>query len=125
MLLSTSTSPPRRALPALLLLLGLGSILVALHVPAHQPSHLFARGAVRDLCYRSTSCFSGCVSETRGQFIPVESVTVGCSETCCPAQPPLGTCYYSDKCGTGCHPSYVSVAQQGLCEDLCCVPGST
>jgi hypothetical protein len=119
---SASSQPPRR-LPAMLLLLGVGAILFALRIPAQQP-HIFARGAVRDMCYVSTSCFSGCTSETRGQFVPVET-SIGCSETCCPAQPPLGTCYYSDKCGVGCHPGYVSVASQGLCEDLCCVPGST
>lgn len=55
----------------------------------------------------------------------VETSFLGCNEKCCPVQPPPGTCYYSDKCGSSCYAGYVSVAQSGLCEDLCCVPGAS
>jgi len=93
---------------------------------------------VQDRCYQEDRCWSSCQKSGRQagtqELIPFAPVQDGkgwftslfsCWDYCCPADPPVGTCYNKHGCW-GCADGYEKVASKPLawCDDLCCTPGS-
>jgi len=121
---STMLLTPRSSRWPLIVPLLVVAALVTLLLPARE-AKIFARGAQPSTCFHLDSCFSSCEQKTNFQYVAVEQDILGCSATCCPQTPPMGTCYLSDHCGKSCATGFVSVAKNSLCEDFCCVRGSS